>query len=70
MSKMFARKAFILDDNLVIVTSAPKSVVNDCLCGNWESDEEMLEDISQKIKSRGYEYEHYFAKKMQSYINW
>ena len=61
MSKM---KAFVLEDSLVIVTSAPESVVHDCLCGDWECDEEMLEDISQEIKSKGYECEHYFGEKL------
>jgi len=55
---------FILEDSLVIMTSASKEVVEDCLCGDWECDEEMLEDISQEIKSRGYECEHYFGEKL------
>jgi len=55
---------FILEDSLVIVTSAPKEVVEVCRNGFWECDEEMLEDISQEIKSRGYKCEHYFGEKL------
>ena len=55
---------FILEDSLVIMTSAPKEVVEDCLCQECESDEEWLEDVTQEIKSKGYECGHYFGEKL------
>ena len=57
-------KTFILEDSLVIMTSAPREVVEGCLCQECESDEEWLEDVAQEIKDKGYECEHYFGEKL------
>jgi len=71
MSKL---KTFVMRDNLVLVTSASKEVVDNVIAEDsdilfeWnmtECDEKWLKNVAQEIRRKGYKCKHYFGEQYE-----
>ena len=71
MSKL---KTFILRDNLVLVTSASKEVIDNVIAEDddilfeWnmtECDEAWLKNVAKEIRRKGYKCKHYFGEQYE-----